>query len=282
MTRLIHRSLIRVSRAAGFAGGLSDAANRRLASIAAVALAAALPLMAQQPQEDLINPDRPGIADGSQTIAPKQFQIEVGFQNENDSTTYVTGVRLLSTPLLLRYGLASGLELRVEGNGYEHLSSFVTDPGLGDPHPVSEPVGGYAPFSIGVKYHFNDKPSLGVIARIFVPSGSGQFKSDTTTGDVRLAADVTINDKWALNPNIGAKIEDGNVSALAALTAQYNITDKVNVFVDGGYADSAILLDAGGAWIVGRNTQLDASVGWRAHGVNAPIVFFSAGVSRRF
>jgi hypothetical protein len=250
----------------------------------AVLLAAALPLMAQQPppQEDLINPDRPGIADGSQTIAKGQFQIEVGAQYENDSTRYVTGLRLLSTPLLLRYGLASGLELRVEGSGYEHISSAIFGSGLLDPRARSDPEGGYAPFSVGMKYHFNDKPSLGVIARVFVPSGSGIFKSDTTTGDVRLAADLTLNDKWALNPNIGAKVADGNVSALAALTAQYNINDKINVFVDGGYADSSILLDGGGAWIVGRNTQFDASIGWRAHGANAPIVFFAAGVSRRF
>ncbi len=283
MSGLIRRSLIRPSRAAGYAGRPSDSAARRWAWIAAaVLLAGALPLVAQQP-EDLINPDRPGIADGSQTIAPKQFQIEVGFQNEHDrGDDRFSDVRILSTPLLLRYGLASGFELRVEGNGYEHLGSRVFNAGLGDPAGIEPTAGGYAPFSIGMKYHFNDKPSLGVIARLFVPSGSGRFKSDTTTGDVRLAADLTLNDKWALNPNIGAKVEDGNVSALAALTAQYNINDKVNVFVDGGYADSAILLDGGGAWIVGRNTQFDASIGWRAHGVNAPIVFFAAGVSRRF
>src|SRR5258708_40020624 len=91
---------------------------------------------------------------------------------------------------------------------------------------------------------------------------------------------MTLSDKWALNPNIGASFGDGNTTALAAVTLQYNLSEKANVFVDSGYADSSILIDAGGAWILGRDTQLDASVGWRAHGVNAPNVFFAAGAGR--
>jgi hypothetical protein len=238
----------------------------RWIAAAAVLFAAALPLAAQQ--EDLINPDRPGIADGSQTIAAGRFQIEAGAERDDD------GIHVLTTPLLLRYGLTKDFELRVETAGYARVLGAGED--------------GWAPVSAGFKWHFVDedtkthRPSLGIIARLFPKSGSGLFKSDTTTGDVRLAADMTLSDKWALNPNIGASFGDGNTTALAAVTLQYNVTDKANVFVDGGYSDSAILLDAGGAWIVGHDTQLDASVGWRAHGVNAPNVFVSAGVSRRF
>jgi len=39
--------------------------------------------------------------------------------------------------------------------------------------------------------------------------------------------------------------------------------------------------DAGAAWVIGRDTQLDASIGWGAHG-DAPNMFWSVGVSRRF
>jgi hypothetical protein len=234
-------------------------------------LFAALPLLGQ----DAINPDRPGIADGSATVDRGQFQIEFGVQREHDDNG-----RLLSTPLLLRYGLTKSFELRLETNGYERLGPHVFD--LGDYRVRSDPAAGYAPVSIGMKVHFHDTPSLGVIARLYPPSGSSRFRSETTAGDVRLAADLTLNDKWSLNPNLGLKVEDGDTSGLAALTAQYNVTDKANVFVDGDYADSALLLDAGGALVVGRNLQLDASVGWRAHGVNAPKVFVSAGISRRF
>ena len=221
---------------------------------------------------DLINPDRPGIADGSSVVGPGIFQLEAGLERDHG----LDG-RSIATPLLLRYGLSKAFEMRVEGNGYIHANG----------------ANGFAPLSIGMKYHFNDAPSLGVIARLFVPSGTGAQRSHATSADVRLAADINIGEKWSLNPNIGvASQDDGDgrfTSGLAAFTVQYNISDHANVFVDGGLqspeqrgGSSALIVDVGGALIVGRNTQLDASVGWGAHGTTPPNVFLAAGISRRF
>lgn len=221
---------------------------------------------------DLINPDRPGIADGSAVVGPGIFQLEAGLERDHGSDG-----RSIATPLLLRYGLSKAFEMRVEGNGYIHANG----------------ANGFAPVSIGMKYHFNDAPSLGVIARIFVPSGTGAQRSHETSADVRLAADINIGEKWSLNPNIGvASQDDGDgrfTSGLAAFTVQYNISDHANVFVDGAVqspeqrgGSSSLIVDAGGALIVGRNTQLDASVGWGAHGTTPPNVFLAAGISRRF
>jgi hypothetical protein len=221
---------------------------------------------------DLINPDRPGIADGSAVVGPGIFQLEAGLERDHGSDG-----RSIATPLLLRYGLSKAFEMRVEGNGYIHADG----------------ANGFAPLSIGMKYHFNDTPSLGVIARIFVPSGTGAQRSHATSADVRLAADINIGEKWSLNPNIGvASQDDGDgrfTSGLAAFTVQYNISDHANVFVDGAVqspeqrgGSSSLIIDVGGALIVGRNTQLDASVGWGAHGTTPPNVFLAAGISRRF
>jgi Putative MetA-pathway of phenol degradation len=227
----------------------------------------ALPLMAQS--DDVINADRPGIADGSTTVNRSAFQVEVGAERDDDGN-----VHTLITPLLLRYGLAKDFELRMETAGYGRVLGFGED--------------GFNPLSAGFKWHFMDedtktrRPSLGFIGRVFPKSGSGVFRSDRTTGDLRLAGDMTLNEKWSLNPNAGVAFGDGRMTGLAALTIQYNVTDNANVFVDGGYAASALLVDAGAAWILGRDTQLDVSAGWRAHGVNAPNVFLAAGISRRF
>jgi hypothetical protein len=49
--------------------------------------------------QDLINADRPGIADGSQTVGARVFQAELG--GERDRFDHA---REWSTPLLLRYG----------------------------------------------------------------------------------------------------------------------------------------------------------------------------------
>ncbi len=196
-------------------------------------LVAALPAHAD---DDLINPDRPGIADGSQTIARGTFQIETGINREQGESSF---------PTLLRYGLSKSFEARVESD------SALT-------HPL-----------FGFKVHFADTPSLGVIVR------AGEHHE----GDLRLAADINLGEKWSLNPNVGVNRDRG---ALAALTVQYNITPHANVFVDGGYDTSQLQLDAGGAWIIGRDTQLDASITWGARGAGVSNVIYSAGISRRF
>jgi hypothetical protein len=225
----------------------------------------ALPLAARA--DDVISADRPGIADGSTTVGRGVFQAEVGAERDDD------GVHVLITPLLLRYGVTKDVELRFETAGYGRILG-----GGGD---------GWSPVSAGVKWHFAEedtkthRPSLGIIARLFPKSGSGAFKSDETAGDLRLSANMTLNDHWSLNPNIGAAFGNGT-HALAALTAQYSFNDHVGVFVDGGYADESILLDTGGAWVIGNDLQLDLSAGWRVHGRNAPNLFVGAGISKRF
>jgi hypothetical protein len=219
----------------------------------------------------LINPDRPGIADGSSVVGRGIFQLEVGLERDHN-----LGGHAVASPLLLRYGISKDFEFRLEGNGYIHADG----------------ANGFTPLSLGAKYHFADAPSLGVIARLFIPSGTGTQRSHTTNGDVRLAADINLGEKWSLNPNIGvASQDDGDgrfTSGLVALTVQYNLSERANVFVDGAIQSpeqhgggASLIIDTGAAWIAGRDTQFDISVGWGAHGTT-PRVFLAAGVSRRF
>src|ERR1044072_3854672 len=142
--------------------------------------------------QEQIAADRPGIADGSQTVGRGTFQLELGWERDHFADS-----RAWSTPLLLRYGVSAPVELRVESQGF-----------------TSE---GWAPPSIGVKTHFHDKPSLGVIARYFPP-----FRSTRSSADVRLAAGVDLGETWALTPNVGVVTRDDGdgrfAAALAALT----------------------------------------------------------------
>jgi hypothetical protein len=202
-------------------------------------------------QTDFISADRPGIADGSTTIRAGAFQIEAGFEHDHGDDPAV--------PVLLRYGLTSAFELRLETDDWSDAA-------------------------VGFKYHFRNEPSLGIIASASIPTGSG---------DVRLSADFNAGERWSFNPNVGIAVVDDDkdrfAAALAALTVQYNLTDRANVFVDGAlqtpeqrHGTSSLILDTGAAWILGNDTQLDVSVGWGAHGETAPSVFWSAGISRRF
>jgi hypothetical protein len=230
----------------------------------------AFPLLAQQPEEDLISADRPGIADSSSVVKPGQFQLELGFEKDGFGP-----VDVLTTPTLLRIGLTKALELRVETAGHASVSGLA-------PHDK-----GWMPISAGLKYRFAD--SYAVIARVFPPSGSGVFKSDKTAGDLRLAADFSLNDRVSLNPNIGVANDGDFTSAIAALTVQYQTTQKTNVFADAGFQTPeekhgtyALNVDVGGAWVIGHDTQLDVSVGWGGHGRSVPDFWYGAGFSRRF
>jgi len=209
--------------------------------------------------DDLINADRPGIADGSATLDAGKLQLELGVERDTGN-----GPSSSTTPLLIRYGVTKTFEARIETEGFTRAA--------GDD--------GFAPISLGMKYHFRD--GLGVIARVFPHSGSGSFKSKKTTADLRLAADRDLSEQWSIEGNIGVEHGDEN-SGLLAATLQYNIRPTLNVFVDAGATTnpSSLILDAGTAWIIGKDLQLDFSVGFGARG-DVPDRFVSAGISRRF
>ena len=260
-----------------------------VALILGILVCSSAPAMAES-SDDYINPDRPGIADGSTTVGLGHFQIETAFQrefreSENDRTTFV--------PTLLRYGFAKKWEVRVEGNTYTWNKHFDPEQGM------TTRSHGMAPTSIGLKYNFLDavgtkQPSIGAIVRVFPRSGSGDFRSTLTTGDFRLAADWNFAEKWSLNPNVGVGIyEDGSnrryTAGLAAMTLNYNPSKIVNFFVDTGIqtpeekgGKSSVIVDAGGAYIIGHDIQLDLSVGTAIAGKAGPHPFVAAGFSKRF
>src|SRR5690348_8890629 len=89
----------------------------RLSAILAFSLMARTATLCAQSDDDYINPDRPGIADGSTTVGRGHFQFETALQSEwrrkgaeHDRTIFI--------PTLLRYGFAAKWEARVEGNSY--------------------------------------------------------------------------------------------------------------------------------------------------------------------
>jgi hypothetical protein len=267
------------------------------------ALWQALPAKAQSPapqqsrsaqpkdsnDQDLINPDRPGIADGSGVVGAKKIQVESGFQKEFRHQGQ-TREHTLFIPTLLRIGINSHLEARIEGNTFTRRTDFdVTD--------MTNHTSGLAPFSFGIKYQIQESdgvrhPSVGVIARIFPAWGSGDFHTQQVTGDLRLAADWEFAPKLSLNPNVGVGLyeDEGKrfTAGLFAMTLSYAPTKKLNPFIDIGLqapeekgGKTAVIADAGVAYIVGRNIQLDVSVGTGAHGNSPPHPFISFGISFR-
>ena len=237
---------------------------------------------------DDINPDRPGIADGSSIVGAGRFQVESGLQREfrRDGDEHE---RLTYVPTLLRVGIDEHWEGRIEGNAYGWQRQ--SDAGS---HSV-----GAMPVSLGVKYNFqasddDGKPGYGAIVRVFPRSGSDTFGTHRVTGDVRLVADFALSPAWSFNPNIGvASDEDGDRhqynTALFAATLSYAASKQLNVFVDTGmqsreerHGGKQVILDTGVAYALSSDVQLDATVGRGVHGATPPRVYASAGLSVRF
>jgi hypothetical protein len=275
----------------------------RLGKVAAFAYFITLPLsaLAQQPQtpagqpsgeQDTINPDRPGIADGSTVVGPKRFQLELGVQHEYHSAAG-SSEHLWFIPTLLRYGLDDHWEIRVETNG------FVYD-GLAQPGSATARTDGYAPISIGFKRHWQDSngpghPSLGAILRVFPPTGSGAFHSGHAQYDLRFAADWDFAPNWSLNPNLGfGTYEDGNgqvyTTGIFAMTLTRIVNSRIQVFADLGMLSpeqategrTSAIADGGITYLLDKNSQLDASGGTGIAGHSTPHPFWSVGYSRRF
>ena len=242
----------------------------------------------KEKQRDPINPDRPGIADGSSVVGKGVFQIEVGVQHENHDVAGGGHQRLALTPTLLRYGLDSRYELRVESLGYN-----------GFWQTGQTALSGYAPVSLGVKLQFqrpsekNGQLSLGTIARVFAPVGSAGFQTQHTTGDVRLAADWTVAPHWSLNPNLGVGFYESNGSSftalVGALTLSRDLDSRTQAFIDGGVQNpelwggtTAAILDIGIAFLPTNDTQLDLSIGKGISGTTTPHPFIALGYSIRF
>lgn len=249
-----------------------------------------------QPQStdepELINPDRPGIADGSTVIGAKTFQIESGIQEEfrrsgedRQHTFFV--------PTLLRFGINNHWEARIEGNTLTRVTTFASG-------KVTDEASGFAPISMGFKYHIynsngDHQISLGTIVRFFPTWGSKEFQMQHATGDIRLAVDWNFAPglKLSVNPNIGVgRYEDDQgklfTAGLFAITLNYLPTKKLNPFVDLGVqfpeasnGKVAAILDGGVAYVIGRNLQLDAGIGTRVRGETAPQPLLEFGVSWR-
>src|SRR4029453_16653233 len=82
-----------------------------------------LPQAQSVTEPDLINPDRPGIADGSTVVGSKTLQIETGIQLEFRRSAD-NREHTLFFPTLIRFGFGSHWEARIEGNTFTRVTTF--------------------------------------------------------------------------------------------------------------------------------------------------------------
>ena len=125
---------------------------------------------------DLINADRPGIAEGPGVVAPGRFQLEIGFHRESERDPAGRFTTTLM-PTLVRAGIGGAAELRVETNGYTRAEAATT--------AGTERATGWSPLSIGMKYQFlagDARPvSMALLGRVSPSTGTQPLTSDSGT-----------------------------------------------------------------------------------------------------
>ena len=86
---------------------------KRLLVLACVLSGLGLPAQALEP----IDTDGPDFVESSEVVPRGHFQYEVGFTSLSDSPA-APGSALMVTPMLLKYGVAKDLEIRLAPSGF--------------------------------------------------------------------------------------------------------------------------------------------------------------------
>jgi hypothetical protein len=252
----------------------------RFVSLACL-LAGVFAVPAARADDDAINPDRPNVANSSQVVGNRRVQLETGVQwdRQRDPDAHV---RTLTTPTLLRIGVADALELRVETDGrtIEHASA----PGTGA-HTVSA---GWADISAGVKWHVADqdgmRPSVGVIAEVALPTGSAALRGNGFRPAVELPVEWDLGHDWSLGVMPGVVRDSDATYGVFAASVGKAFSERLHGFAEVAAPQighgTQTLVDAGVAWLVNKDCQIDAMV---VHGLNrqTPGLSLAFGISVR-
>jgi hypothetical protein len=220
------------------------------------------PLLAQQ---EPISADRPGFADGPDVVGTGTAQLELGLTLDDEDGSVIT------VPTLVRIGLTSNLELRLESD------VVAIDDGSRD----------LAPFAAGVKWSFRQgEVPLSLLASVQPPSGEDAAATSDFEGEVRVVSDLDLGRGFSFTPNVGISLaESQSVEGVVAASLGYE-SGNMLPFADFEFrtsdGDTSAIVDAGVAWILGTEMQLDVSGGVRVQGDGYSDWFIGAGVSRRF
>lgn len=240
--------------------------------------------------DDAINPDRPNVANSSQVVGAGRIQLEIGAnwdRQRNDDLH----VRTLRTPTLLRIGLNDAAELRLETDGRSIAHDF--DPATGA-HATSA---GWESTSIGFKWHVADgegnRPALGLIGKVALPTGSAALRGRGLLPQAGLAAEWDLSPGWSLavTSGAGADVDDrGKRYGYGILAASLGrkFTEQAQGFVEvaapqlasASHGGNQLQVDMGTSWLLNKHCQVDAMV---VHGLNrnTPGLSLAFGLSVR-
>jgi hypothetical protein len=226
------------------------------------------PIMAQT-----IITDRPDQTESSSTVSQGSLQIEtgilIGFSEANDNSER----QLLAPTTLFRYGITKGIELRILSQFESVKDDFKTSTGISD-------------LEIGAKIQLvqneDVNTEIAFLSHLILPTGSSELSLDRAGTINKLSISHELSKTMGLGYNVGYDyfgIGQGNLTYSMALGI--GINNKVGVYIEpyGQLTDfdkHEMSFDAGVAYLINKNVQLDFSFGT---GLNHTMNYISVGTS---
>ncbi len=235
---------------------------------------------------EMLEADRPDLAEGPVALAPGSIQAEAGVTRRLLGRTALGRETLDSVgEMLVRIGLAPGWEARL-GLPSWHSDSRV-QPASGPAGPRAPDANGFGDAALGVK---RDLPSphrrveTGLIAELSLPVGEAPFGGGAAGGGVTFAASLdSAPGDWC--GNVGWFRSGGADEWLATVSFERMLRRRLAAFAEvawlGGDGDPRRAAGAGLLWQVTPGLRLDVRGGGEfASGAGDPL--FGIGAVRRW
>ncbi len=193
-----------------------------LAAVAVVACAFARAARAQDVRDPhAAQPERPTVATHAGTVAPGWFELETGIEAD-----HAPGARQLTTPTVLKFGLAEPVQLSV----------YLTSVRPADPRTY-----GFGDAAVGVKWRVvDDAPLVGdfaVLPAVKLPTGSAArgTGTGTTDGSLLLISSHELG-PLALDINVGWTRHGSSASGPATTSTLWTISTGLDIARGLGWA----------------------------------------------
>lgn len=231
----------------------------------------------------LLVPDRPGLTNGSDTVAPGHLQVEIGITRSHGPSANPAAPggsaggggasRTTDAPeTLLRTGLDSKTELRLT------LPNYLWPSGSDS---------GFTDGAIGLRRKLYQSRTLKIALTptLTVPLKTAVTSSGHVDPSLNLSGQLTSGARWSIQSNLILSYPTQNGRRLADYTGTGSVTYALNgalsTFLDFSYdapvgSPPSPIADGGFAYTLTKNMQLDIETG-RGLGGSAPTQFYGGG-----
>jgi hypothetical protein len=226
--------------------------------------------------------ERPGYTNGTDTVPPGSYQVELGYTYANGGGTwqnrYFDGSQI-------RFPINTRTEWRIG------IPAYVTS------HGSDGATTGFADLGLSVKWRFLEatpqRPSLAIILNTNLPTGSRDIGSHYFQPSSSLQAAYALSDKLGLSGSLtysNSRDSDARFNQFGlSANLGYAVTEKMSVFGEvywlsktGASSGGANFFDGGTTYMIDPKTQLDLNAGVGLSGDAKNGYFIGAGVVRRW